>query len=240
MDTPLFIIIAAAVVIGIGVSYFFSKKAIIKRKLKKANSKSLANFKSGDTAKIVGTVEIIGDPLIAPLSGRECSYYYVHVEEKVKSGKSSHWKTRIEEEVPGKFLIKEGEKYALINDSNIKSYIVQDRNYSSGFLDDAEEHLERYLNSKGYESEGFLGMNRTLRYKEGVLEEGEQIAVFGTGNWKDAATFKLPEEYGKVLEVTSTTGEAIYLSDDPDTTKKKIVKNRYSRRNDNFEKRYKR
>jgi len=33
----------------------------------------------------------------------------------------------------------------------------------------------------GFKSEGFLGFNKSIRYKEGILENGEEIAVFGKG-----------------------------------------------------------
>lgn len=240
MKLSIFLIIFTIIIAIAGLSYLFSKKARIKRKLKKASFKKMAGFKNGEVAKIVGKVEIVGEALIAPLSGRICSYYYIHVQERVSSGKNSYWKTRVEEEVSGKFVIREGENCAFINDNNLNSYIVQDRNYSSGFLNDASLKLEKYLNSKGYKSEGILGMNRTLRYKEGVLEDKEEIAVFGQGNWKEGSALNLPEEYGRVLEITSKNGEAIFLSDDPDTTEKTIKKNIHSTKEKNIESRYRR
>ncbi len=239
MDSKIFYVIVVIIIAIIIFSILFSKKARIKRKLKKAELKSIADFKDGEIAKIVGKVEIIGNPLISPLSNRECSVYYIHIEEKVSSGKNSTWKTIVEEEVSNKFIIREGNNCALINDNNLNYYIVQDKNYSSGFMNDPTENLEKYLNSKGYESEGFLGLNRTLRYKEGVIENGEEIAVFGKGEWKDVATLNLPEKYDRVLEITSSNNEAIYLSDDPDTTIKKITKNKSSSKNYNIERRYK-
>ena len=67
-------------------------------------------------------------------------------------------------------------------------------------------------------------MNRTIRYKEGVLEKDERIAVLGKGEWKEVGQLGLPEKYGKVLEIRSSDEEAIYLSDDPDTTLRNIAK----------------
>lgn len=96
-----------------------------------------------------------------------------------------------------------------------------DKSYNSGFLNDASENLEKYLNSKGYDSEGFLGFNKTLRYKEGILENGEQIAVYGKGERKDASALNLPDKDGKVLEISASKDIAVYLSDNPDTTLKK-------------------
>lgn len=232
MIQPIFFIIVVLIIISIFlISYFFSKKAIIKRKLKNADFKSIGDFKDGEVAKIIGNVELIDEPLISPFSNSKCSYYYIHVEEQVSSGKNSRWKTILEEEVSSKFLIREGDNFAYINDNHIKCYIVQDKSYSSGFFNDASENLEKFLNNKQIKSEGFLGFNKTLRYKEGILENNEIIAVFGKGIWKDVVTLDLPEKYEKVLEITSNEGVAIYLSDDPDTTLKKAKKNQYKKKN---------
>ena len=224
MNPLIFLSFIAVVGIVFFVGYYFSSKAVIKRKLKKSEFKKIADFKNGEVAKIVGTVEFVGKPLHSPLSNRECAHYYVHIEEEVSSGKSSKWETLIKEEVSSKFLIKEENHYAFINDHQLKSYIVQDVKFSSGFWNDATEDLEEYLKSKGEESEGFLGMNRTIRYKEGVLEKGEKIAVLGRGEWKEANQLDLPEQYEKILEIRSSAEEEIYLSDDPDTTLKNIAK----------------
>jgi hypothetical protein len=175
-------------------------------------------FLSGDIAKIVGNVEFVGEPLIAPLSGRRCAYYYVLVEELVSSGKSSHWKKIIEEEVGGTFVIRDGRYRAHIDsNSTLKTYLVQDAEYDSGFRNDATDTLENFLQAHGMDSENFLGMNKTIRYKEGVLEEGECMAVVGRGEWKNAREVSLPESFGRILVLSSTEEEPIYLSDDPDT-----------------------
>lgn len=212
------IIIFASIIIIFIASKFFNRIARIKRKLKKANYKKITHFRDGDVAKIVGQVEFADNPLIAPLSKRECAYYYILIEQKVSSNDGSRWKTIIEEEKSNAFLIKEGNGCALINCDNIKSYIVQDKKYASGFLNDATDNLESYLNKKGYESIGLFGFNKKIRYKEGVLEEGEEIALYGKGVWKEAIELNLLEDYGKVLEITPTDKEAVYISDDPDIT----------------------
>lgn len=219
-DNAIIFIVGLAVIIGmiVFVANYFSKKAVVKRKLKKAIDKKISCFFSGDIAKIVGKVEVIGEPLIAPLSGRSCAYYYVLVEQRVSNGKSTHWRTIIEEEVSGSFLVRDGRYCAHINTQKVKSYIVQDRMYTSGFMEDATVVLERYLKAHGQESEGFLGFNKTLRYKEGVLEQGEIIAALGRGEWKNANSDQISEN-SRVLEINSTEEEPVYLSDDPDTVR---------------------
>lgn len=226
MNQPIIFIFIAIFILVLLSFYFFSEKARIKRKLKKAEYRIISKFKDNEIAKITGNVTLIEEALIAPLSRRKCVLYYIHVEQKVSSGKHTRWKTIIEEEVSSRFLINDDNHYAFINDINIKSYIVQDKSYSSGIFNDATENLEKYLSEKGYESEGFLGFNKTIRYKEGVLEIGEEIAVFGKGTWKDAEDLDLPKKYRKVLEITSNNDESVYISDDPSTTIKKVKKDK--------------
>ena len=211
------IIIAAVIGTVIITSLFFSKKARIKRKLKKASVKPISRFYTGDVAKIVGKVEFVDEPIRAPLSNRECAYYHVLVEQQVSTGKSSHWKKIIDEEKSCKFLIRDGSRYAFIKEPQLKSYIVKDRKYKSGFLKDATDVLQSYLKKHGYESENTLGLNKTIRYHEGILENGEAIAVLGRGEWKEAYRIGLPENYGKVLVISSTESDQVYMSDDPET-----------------------
>jgi hypothetical protein len=218
MEEIIFFIFMAIMIVIVIAVIFFSKKGLIKRKLKNSNLKRVANFRNGETARIVGKVEVIDTPLKAPLSGRKCTHYHVLVEQQVSTGNTTTWKKIIEDEFSSKYVIKDGSHYAYINDRRMQSYIVEDMKYTSGFWKDATERLESYLNSYGKESEGYFGLNKTLRYKEGVLEPGEKIAVLGKGEWKDAVCLNLPERYGKVLEITSNSDEAIYLSDDPETT----------------------
>jgi len=143
------------------------------------------------------------------------------VEQQVSSGKNSHWKTVVEEEVAGNFVIQDGNHCALIDTAKMKSYIVQDRKYSSGTFHDAEERLENYLNAKGSKSTGLLGFNKTMRYKEGILEPGELIAVTGKGRWKHTERTDIPAPYGKILVLMADGKKPVYLSDDPDTVKAK-------------------
>jgi len=196
---------------------YFSRKAVVRRKLKKAAGVKISDFLTGDIAKIVGHVEIAGDALIAPLSGRKCAYYPVLVEQLVSNGKNSYWKKLIEEEVSGTFVIRDGRYRAHIDSSSkLKTYLIQDVEFSSGLGNNATERLENYLKANGTKSENILGFNKKLRYKEGVLERGECMAVVGRGEWKFAREMSLPDSFGKILVISSTDKEPVYLSDDPD------------------------
>jgi len=199
--------------------FYFSKRAAMRRKMKNAVSQKISQFINGDVAKIVGNIEFVGEPLLAPLSGRPCAYYHAIVEQRVSSGKNSNWKKLIDEEISGKFVIRDGRDCALIDCKQIKTYLVPDKTFHSGFMNDASTQLEQFLTQRGIKSVSFIGLNKTIRYREGVLESGELVAVLGKGEWKEARDLNIPESFGKILQITPTDKQPVYLSDDPQTVK---------------------
>ncbi|MBI9052925.1 MAG: hypothetical protein JEY96_03855 [Bacteroidales bacterium] len=214
MEFPIIFILIVAVIVIIVLFNSFTKKAIVKRKLRKTPSKKISDFKNGNIAKVVGRVDCVNSPLLAPLSNRKCAYYSIKVEKRVSTGKNSHWEKIIEEDVYDTFIVRDSTGTALINTDNIKSYLVVDAKYKSGLFDDATVRLETYLSKHGHQSVGFLGLNKTIRYREAVLELGEQLAVAGSGQWIEKSEL-LPNE--KVLEITSYEQVPVFLSDDTST-----------------------
>ncbi len=230
------VIIVLVIGFGLGVilySYFSSDKIVIRKKLKKAELKKISSFKNGEFGKVIGNVRFVDKPLTAPFSNRKCAFYDVEVEHKKSNGKNSYWDTIISERKHVSYLIKQDEHYAFINHKSLICYLVKDKNYSSGFGNDAEKHLEKFLNRHNAQSEGFFGMNRTLRYNEGILEENEEVAIFGEGNWKEASELGLPVSYGKVLEISAPVDDKVYLTDDVVVSIKQATKNHNVRRKSN-------
>lgn len=224
-DSLLIISFLAILVLFVLGAIFLSEKAIVKRKLKKAVLKRIKTFKSGEIAKTTGSINFVDPPLIAPLSKRECCYYHVLVELKVQSGKRAHWKKIIELEEYNKYIISEGSDHAIINHTNLRSYIVKDKNYSSGLFNAPDNHLSQFLEEHDYTSKNWLGLEKEFRYKEGILEKGEMVAVFGQGTWGAATAFGFPASLDRVLELKAPEKSHVYLSDDPNTTVGKIKKN---------------
>ena len=118
-----------------------------------------------------------------------------------------------QEELGNKFLIKDGNEYALIETSQVKSNIIQDKEYFSAKRDGIDPELDAFLSKAGYSAKNWLGFKKTnIRYQEGILEKDETIAVYGKGQWKDAKEFNLTTPSKKVLVIT---GYPVFLSDDP-------------------------
>lgn len=219
METPFLPIIFILVVITVIVLFaLFNDEARIKRKLKKAPYKPISSFKDGEIGKIIGKISSTNKPMLAPLSKRKCVSYHIVIQQKKGSGKSSSWRTIINKRVVGDFLIQDNGSFAFVNDKKIKSVIVKDKKYSSGFLNDATPELESFLNTHGIKSEGFFGFNKTLRYKEGILEPNETIAVLGKVKWKSTDSLDLWVSQKEILEISSYEKEPVYLSDHRVTT----------------------
>jgi hypothetical protein len=215
MPATIGVIVIVFVIVLIAVAFFFRNKAVVRRGLRRYPQSSIGSFPPGGLGSVKGKVVVHGQPLTAPLSGRACVYYRVIVEEHRSNGKSSHWLKIIEDVQPGTVLITDGSGYALINAQKSRSHIVADANYRSGTFNDATPELENFLQQHNRKSTGLLNFNKSLRYKEGILEENELIAVGGKGEWKDAAAlgFNLPVQ--RVLVLTEAENSRLFLTDDP-------------------------
>jgi len=147
--------------------------------------------------------------------------YYVIVERK---GDKNRWYKYVEEEYFQDFFLKIDDEMVIVRPSKThidfqKTYYVIDHEDKSGFFNDAKPHLEKFLNSFDKKSYGILGLNRALRYKEGIIEANETIAIKGLAQWK---TYNEPLEgysYSKILTLTGTEKQKLIITDYPEATK---------------------
>jgi hypothetical protein len=143
---------------------------------------SIENFSERNPAKIVGSLVYIGEPLSSPLTGRTCAYYEILVEE-YHSGTDDdgYWETMIQESQGQDFVIEDDTGTAIVNPIGAQVALTVDSRTKSGTFDAPTEQERNYLNSHGQEGEGWWGFNKSLRYREGILEAGEAVAVLGRG-----------------------------------------------------------
>ena len=209
------LMLSAVAIIGI-IAYYYSNKKIMLREFKKTRKKQINRIQENEYAKIIGKAKHVNKPLVAPLSGRPCVYYHVIVE--VKGDKS--WIKMINEEKHQDFFIESSSEMAIVKMSSLQKsmrrfYLVKDYKEKSGFRNDAPEKLEAYLKYHNKKSTGLLGINKTIRYTEGVIELDEPIAVKGLAQWK---TLNEPIEgysYSKILTITGTKKVKLLITDEP-------------------------
>lgn len=209
-------IIVIAVVAGlIVVAVMFSKKAIIRRALKNAPYKRIHEVQNGEKARVVGRIVYAGQVLHSPLSKRHCVAYHVEVQELRRSGKHNTWVTVINEEKRGDIVIHDGMGNALVDSASVQTLMVQDANFNSGTFNDASPELEEYLRMHGRQSTGFLGFNKSLRYREGILEQNELVAAVGVGTWGSARAKNLNLPNDRLLMIGPDEKGKLYVTDDP-------------------------
>lgn len=206
---------AAVAVIGV-IGYYFSNKKIMLREFKKSRKKPINRIQEHEYAKVIGRAKHVNKSLEAPLSGRKCIYFHVVVE--VKGDKS--WRKIIDEEKHQDFFIESNSEMAIVKMSSIQKsmrrfYLVKDYKEKSGFRNDAPEKLEIYLKQHNKKSTGLFGVNKTVRFSEGIIELNEAIAVKGIAKWE---TLKEPIEgytYSKILTLSGTKKEKLLITDEP-------------------------
>lgn len=220
----IFLIIGLLIIIGI-ISYYFSKKQIIIRSLSKIPLRRVTNLRQNEVSKLYGKALHVKEPLIAPYSKRKCIFYQIKIQQKVNSGKSSHWKTLIEEEQMQEFFLENNGDMVIIkpikHPKNYKCFLVKDKKQNSGTFNEASPKFKALLKSYNIESTNWLGFNKKLRYEEGVIEIGEYIIVAGVAKWRSLSE-PLPEyPYSKIAELESDEKQKLLITDLPETFARK-------------------
>ncbi|MCH9659671.1 MAG: hypothetical protein K0U54_02045 [Bacteroidetes bacterium] len=183
------------------------------RELKKSEAKSVASIKNGEYVKIIGRALKVNEVLIAPLSKKECIFYQIEVIHQ----KDKNSKTIIDETRTSDFFVSVKNEMVLIKmDQSHQDYTVilnYDHLDNSGTFNDAKPHLDHYLRSKGFESTGLFGFNKSLKYKEGIIEHSEKVAVKGIAEWR---ALKEPIEgyhYSKILTLRGSKNQKLIITD---------------------------
>lgn len=201
-------------------AWYFSEAQKIKRALRDAEHVPIARYPHGGIKKVIGVLSVEGELLTAPLSGRPCAAWEVIVQEQRSSGKSTSWHTIICEVEAVPFILEDHTGRAHIDPSGAQLVVTADQHSRSGTFDDPTPEEHAFLDRHGEEGTGWV-FNRTLRYREGVLEADELVAVLGQGtvSYDDAPERQHLGGYrslaaSKRLYIRAAGGHPLYISDD--------------------------
>ena len=225
-DNVLIIIPIIIAVVGIiaFLSYYYSVKQVILRVLSRTPVKSVGGMKANEFTKVSGKALHVKAPLIAPLSRRECVFYSIKIQKRVSNGKSTHWKTILKEEKTQEFFIDNNGDYVIVRPvdkpRNYACYLVEDKKTSSGTFNDPTPEFESLLRQYNIEPTNFLGFNKSLRYREGIIEVGERITVGGIAKWKTLREPIPDYPYSKIAELVSEGKQKLLITDDPKALRK--------------------
>lgn len=218
--TVVWVLAIGAVLVYSGVRWYLSDEQKAKRALREAQQLPIREVRDGQVVKVCGRLRYVGEPLVAPLSGRRCGAWRVEVDEYQSRGKGGSWHNVITETEAGDIELDDGTGTARVSALGAQLVVVKDAHYSSGTFNDPTPVLERYLAKHGQEATGMLGFNKGFRYREGALEEGEEVAVLGVARWQhhpraEARGARGYRELPRRLVLEPPAAAALIVSDDP-------------------------
>lgn len=221
MGFGIFALAVVVIAVVFGASWHFSENQTIRRQLRKAPMKRIAELGDDQLGKVVGRARGLVETLEAPLTGRRCVYFSVTVEEHRSNGKTHQWRTVIREARGVPFMLEDNSGRALIDATAARIAVDFDDKSQSGTFDDPTPAEKAFLERHGQKGQGWL-FNRKLRYREAVIAEGETIAVLGAGTREPDPDAPPTEAYrGDAptrLRLTSSRKHPLVISDDPSTT----------------------
>jgi hypothetical protein len=204
----------------VGTSWW--EKAKLARALRRAPRIAIRALPEATRARIVGTVAAEAT-LRAPLTGRTCVAYVVHVEERVSNGKTTTWTPRIHEVKSVPFTVDDGTGRALVDPGQAQLLVEMDSTTRSGPFDEATAAEAGFLERHGMAAKGWF-LRKNLRYLEGVIEPGERVAVLGRAVREPdpgavAQVTGYRDELPTRVRIGGTKEQPIIVSDRPDTTR---------------------
>lgn len=203
---------------------YFSRAAAARRALKAVQRVTVAGAPDGRLVKLVGTLRYAHHPLLmAPISERGCALYQVLIREQKRSGSKGVWETIIEaSECQRCFWLEDHTGRALIKPVLTQVALVLDSHQRTGIFSDPTPQLDAFLLEHGQDTKGWL-FTRNLKVEEGVLEEGEQVAVMGLARWEPDPDPRAPaaglRRRAMRLVVTDPPDGPMLLSDEPKLTR---------------------
>lgn len=182
VSTVFVLVVVVAIFGGMGAFWYFSPDQRAKRAIRAVAVSRIADVSDGERVRVVGQIEVEA-PVAAPLSGRACAYWRVLVEELRSNGKSSSWHKLVDEHDGVDFLLRDSTGAAWVESMHVTAILDKDGSGSSGFLQDPSPQLEAFLAERGHDTKGWF-FNKRIRFREGVAEPGETIAVVGDAKWE--------------------------------------------------------
>jgi len=158
--------------------YLRSEENLVKRALRSTIRTSIAKAPDGVPVKIYGRVRSLSRVVFAPISGRPCVAFDVHVEQVG----GQLWTTAFHERDSCEFLVEDASGRALVRMGSSRMHLVKDVTIVDEVLNAATGAAAEFLTSRGRDVTGLL--RSPTRVSEGVLEDGESVLVLGIGRWE--------------------------------------------------------
>lgn len=202
-----------------GAIRYFRPSERAKRELRRVPRLTLGELPEGKRARIVGAAQVLDKSLEAPLTGRPCVYYVATVEEVRGSGDSPTVPALIREERGVPFAVDDGTGRVIVDPEH--ATVVLDIDVKTMLVRETDARAIAFF--ERHDVNNAAAFHKRLRYREAVIEVGEQIAVLGQGvREPDPAAPSARVDRGDkptLLRMTSSPQSPLVISDNPRTTR---------------------
>lgn len=213
----LFMFLIGIALFAVGL-YFYKKKQLIAD----TPTSKIRSIAMG-LVEIFGQVIPIKERLFkSPFTDKECVYYQFTIEEYRSSGKNSHWVTIKKGEQRGLFYLKDDTGMVLIDPTGAKIEARRDFEYQSSLGKDPPEQVIRFLAANNLAHEGFLGLNKTMRYQETIIVPEENLYIMGTAGENPLKIEATENHVDSIMIQKGKYEKQYYISD---KSEKQILKN---------------
>lgn len=179
------ILLVVGLLAGVGL-FVYGFLSLRRKRLIENTPTSKARSVAMGPVEVYGTVEPSQEKVLkAPFSRRDCVYYKYAIEERrtrtdSKGKTTTYWHTLKSGTERAHFLLRDETGAVLVDPEGGDMDIPEDFEFQSGLGQDPPETVKQFLTSQGLSFEGFLGINKTMRYSEHHLAVGDKVYVFGT------------------------------------------------------------
>ena len=189
MEINYILLIAVIIVLIIEAiaAYYIIKYYKLRKLISSSKTSRISDLQDGFHV-IKGRVIALSESLVSPYAESACVYYDFQVDEKRKSGNTDAWDNIIKDEKMQRFGVHDGSGIALIDLENAKIELKTENEFNPVLAPHTKDmtysNRERLL--KRYEIKSVNGKyERTVKYRELIIEEGTQIYVMGETQEKD-------------------------------------------------------
>jgi hypothetical protein len=212
-----FLIMAAGFFGLVGAFVYFRPEARARRELRRATLYRIADLPDGVRGRIAGRAYPLMQPIIAPLSGRECVYFIARVEQRTQNDDGSDsWGPVVNESRGVPFGIQDSSGRAIIDATDARIALEFDGSSRMRAFGDKTEVERAFLARHGMVS---IMARGDLRYSEAIIGVDEVVAVLGAGVREpdpDASpTGGYRGEMPTRLRLTSSAAHPLVISDAP-------------------------
>lgn len=207
----LFLILIGSILFIVGV-YFQRKKRLI-ADTPTSKIRSLA----------MGLVEIFGQVIPvksnvfkSPFTDNDCVYFRYTIEEYKSSGKNSHWVTIKKEEQRTVFYLKDETGMVLVDPTGAQIDAKKDFEFQSSLGKDPPEQVIRFLTAHHLSHEGFLGLNKTMRYQETIIAPNDSVYIMGTAGANPRKKEGHTDHVESIMIQKGAIQKNYYISDKPE------------------------